>query len=168
MPKGSRGFTLIELLLYVAIFAMVSGMFTGILVIILRVQGQQSGLIEVSNQLNFAMNRVQSLIRESSPVVAPVVGTPPSSLTLSIAGSSTVITLSGTEIQVNGVPITTGKVKVDDLKFTLNTLTNPSAADLSLPNTYSVEIEMTISNNTTNPQNQVTRTLKGSASPIAK
>jgi hypothetical protein len=155
-------------LLYVAIFAMVSGMFTGILVIILRVQGQQGGLVEVSNQLNFAMGRIQSLIRESNPAVAPVAGTPPSSLTLSIAGSSTLINLSGTEIQVNGVPINTDKVKVEDLKFIVNKLTNPSAADLSLPDTYSVDIEMTISNVTTNPQNLVTRTLKGSASPIAK
>ncbi len=166
--KSQKGFTLIELLLYVAIFAMVSGMFTGILVIILRVQGQQSGLIEVSNQLNFAMTRIQSLIRESNPAVAPIPGTPPSSLILSIAGSSTTIKLSEMEIQVNDVPITTGKVKVDDLKFIVSTLTNPSAADLSLLDAYSVEIEMTISNNTTNPQNQVTRTLKGSASPISK
>ena len=164
---NQKGFTLIELLLYVAIFAMVSGMFTGILVIMLRVQGQQSGLVEVSNQLSFAMNRIQSMIRESSATTAPIVGDPPSSLTLSIAGSSKVISLSGNEILVDGVPITTGKVKVDSLKFTKYTLDNPST-DLSLPSVHSVEIEITISNSDTNPQNKVTRTLKGSASPISK
>ncbi len=164
-----RGFTLIELLLYVAIFAMVSGMFTGILVIILRVEGQQSGLVEVSEQMNFAMNRIQSLVRESNLSSEPIVGTPPSSLTLTTASGSQTISLVGNEIQVNGVPITTGKVKVDNLKFTKYTITNPSASEIpSLLPVRTIEIEMTVSNNTTNPQNQVTRTLKSSASPIAK
>ncbi len=162
-----KGFTLIELLLYVAIFAMVSGMFTGILVVMLRVQGQQSGLVEVSNQLSFAMNRIQGLIRESNPAVAPTVGDPPSSLTLSINGSSKVINLSGNEILVDGVPITTSKIKVDVLKFTKYTLTNPST-DLGLPPVHTIEIEITMYNSDPSPQNKVTRTLKGSASAIAK
>ena len=156
---------MIELLLYVAIFAMVSGMFTGILVIVLRVQGQQSGLVEVSEQMNFAMNRIQSIIRESDPAGDPVVGAPPSSLTI----GPRVIALSGTEIQVDGVAITTNKVKVDALKFTKYTVTNPSAGDIpSLLPIRTIEIEMTVSNSDTNPQNKVTRTLKSSASPIAK
>ncbi|TSC81884.1 MAG: Cell wall surface anchor family protein [Parcubacteria group bacterium Gr01-1014_19] len=165
--KKNGGFTLIELLLYVAIFAMVSGMFTGILVVMLRVQGQQSGLVEVSNQLAFAMNRIQGMIRESNPAVAPVVGDPPSSLTLSIAGSSKVISLSGNEIRVDGVPITTSKIKVDALKFTKYTLENPSI-DLGLAPVHTIEIEITISNSDPSPQNKITRTLKGSASAIAK
>ncbi len=141
-------------------------MFTGILVIILRVEGQQSGLVEVSNQLGFVSNRIQSLIRSSDPAVAPV-ASPSTSLAISIGGTSTVIALSGTEIQVNGAPITTGKVKADDLKFTVHTLTNPST-ELSLPPSYSVDVEMTLSNSDTNPQNHVSRTLKFSASPIGK
>ena len=165
--SDQKGFTLIELLLYVAIFAMVSGMFTGILVIMLRVQGQQSGLIEVSNQLAFAMNRIQGLIRESSATTAPTVGDPPSSLTRFISGSSKVITLLENEILVDDVPITTGKIKVDGLKFTKYTLTNPST-DLALPPVHTIEIEIAMSNSDTNPQNKVTRTLKGSASPISK
>ena len=165
--KKNAGFTLIELLLYVAIFAMVAGMFTGILVIILRVEGQQSGLVEVSNQLAFVSNRIQSLIRASDSTVAPVVGTPPTSLTVSASGIPTLIALSGTEIQVNGVPITTGKVKADDLKFIVHALTNPST-ELSLPPSYSVDVELTLSNSDTNPQNHVSRTLKFSASPISK
>lgn len=167
--KKTSGFTLIELLLYVAIFAMVAGMFTGILVVILRVEGQQSGLVEVSEQMNFAMNRIQSIIRESNLSSEPIVGAPPSSLTLVTAAGSQTISLVGTEIQVNGVPITTGKVKVDALKFTKYTLTNPSAGEIpSLTPIHTIEIEMTISNSDTNPQNKVTRTLKNSASPIAK
>lgn len=144
---------------------MVAGMFTGILVIILRVEGQQSGLVEVSNQLGFAINRIQSLIRESDPAANPIVGTPSSSL---IVGSHT-ISLSGTEIRVDGVPITTGKVNVDNLKFTKYTINNPSAGDIpSLAPVRTIEIEITISNADTNPQNHVSRTLKSSASPIGK
>ncbi len=162
--KTNSGFTLIELLLYVAIFAMVSGMFTGILVIMLRVQGQQSGLVEVSNQLGFAMNRIQSLIRESSPTSDPILDAP-SSLTL----GSHMITLSGSAILVDGIPITTGKVKVDGLKFTKYSVTNPSDDDIpSLTPIHAIEVEITMSNSDTNPQNKVTRTLKGSASPISK
>lgn len=160
--------------MYVAIFAMVAGMFTGILVIILRVEGQQSGLVEVSEQMNFAMNRIQSLIRESNLSSEPIVGVPPSFtptslLTLVTASGSQKIERVGTEILVNGTPITTGKVKVGNLKFTKYTVTNPSAEDIpSLVPIHTIEIEMTVSNSNTNPQNEVTRTLKSSASPIAK
>ncbi len=161
----NSGFTLIELLLYVAIFAMVAGMFTGILVIILRVEGQQSGLVEVSSQLSFAMNRIQSIIRESAPTTDPVIGIPPSSLTV----GAHIIALTGAEIDLDGAPITTGKVKVDNLKFTKYTITNPSAGEIpSLAPVRTIEIEITISNTDTNPQNHVSRTLKSSASPIGK
>lgn len=164
---NQRGFTLIELLLYVAIFSMVAGMFTGILVVILRVEGQQSGVIEVSSQLNFVTTRIQSLIRESNPAIAPIVSSDSTSLTVSTGGISNVIALSGNEIIVNDVPITTSKVKASALKFTLHTLTNPSV-ELGLPPSYSVDIEMTLENTDTNPQNKVIRTLKSSSSPIGK
>ncbi len=165
----NSGFTLIELLLYVAIFAMVAGMFTGILVIILRVEGQQGGLLEVSNQMNFAMNRIQSLIRSSSPAAAaPTVSPDTGALTISVSGASDTIALSANEIQVNGVPLTTDKVRVDALKFTVHALTNPSSAELGLPLSYSVDIEMTVENTDANPQNHVSRTLKSSASPIGR
>lgn len=164
---NQKGFTLIELLLYVAIFAMVAGMFTGILVVILRVEGQQSGLLEVSNQLNFVMNRIQSLIRSSNPAIAPLVSSDSNSLTVSAGGVSSVIALSGDEIQINGVPITTGKVKASALQFALHTLTNPST-ELGLPPSYSVDVDMTLENTDTNPQNHVSRTLKFSASPIGR
>lgn len=165
--NGRKGFTLIELLLYVAIFALVGGMFTGILVTILRIEGQQSGLLEVSGQLNFVMGRVQGLIREAKTSPSPSIGPSVSTLTLSTDSGSNVISLSSGAILVNGESITTGKVKVDDLKFTKYTISNPST-ELALPDIVTIEIEMTLSNVTDNPANKVTRTLKSSASPISK
>src|SRR3989344_4737698 len=63
-----NGFTLIEVLLYVAILAMIAGLFTGILTVAARFQVTQSASNEVSQQLNFAMQTIQRLVRESSNI----------------------------------------------------------------------------------------------------
>src|SRR3989344_3512679 len=62
----NKGFSLIELLLYVAIFAIVSGLFVGILLIATRVQLHETASGEISNQLNFVLQTIQKYVRESS------------------------------------------------------------------------------------------------------
>ncbi len=168
------GFTLIELLIYVAIFALVAGFFTGILIISLRVQGTQSGLVEVSTQLNFAIQTMQRHIREATGISEPGVGASGSTLTVSKPSGAVTITLGtcGAPSVASAVcvteagstnPVTTVKIAVTALSFTH--FSSPSGHP-SLPPTETVEINITANNNTTNPAQLVTRTLRSAASPL--
>ncbi len=164
--KLIKGFTLIELLIYIALFALVAGIFTGILVVVLRIQGQQIGLLEVSNQLNFVMQTIQRHVRESSTITSPVPGVSDSSLSLD--SGATVIALGNcggvsNAICVNNEPITTKKIMIPDLTFT-HYITPSNHPDF--PDTHAVQIKITAKYNTTNPAQQVTRTLQSSASPL--
>jgi len=64
-----KGFTLLEMLLYVAILSIVAVLFVGILSTGTRVQLQETAANEVSNQLNFAIQTIQRLVRDSSAIV---------------------------------------------------------------------------------------------------
>ena len=63
------GFSLVELLLYVAILAIVAGLFIGILITTTRIQVNESVNNEIANQLNFVMQTIQRLVRESSAII---------------------------------------------------------------------------------------------------
>jgi|SRR3989344_771335 len=65
---NKNGFSLIEVLLYVAILAIVSGLFAGILSVSTKVQLRESANNEVGTQLNFMLQTIQRLIRESSNI----------------------------------------------------------------------------------------------------
>ena len=180
MAKSERAFTLIELLLYVAIFAMVAGFFTSILLVTLRVQGTQSGVIEVSTQLNFAMQAIQRNIREATTIVAPASGA--SASTLQVSGGPTgavSVTLGtcGAPAISNAIcitdaggtnPITTGKITVTTLTFSHYTTpsTLPCPGTPCIPSTETIQISVTASNNTTSEEQRITRTIQGSASPF--
>ena len=62
------GFSLIESLIYVAILAVVAGLFFGILLTTTRFQASGTANVEVGNQLNFVLETIQRLIRESSNI----------------------------------------------------------------------------------------------------
>jgi prepilin-type N-terminal cleavage/methylation domain-containing protein len=169
------GFTLIEVLIYVAIFSIVSGFFVGILLITLRVQGTQGGLVELSGQLNFAMQTIQRHVREATSISAPP-GTGVPGATLTVNKPSGVVTIArgscGTPAVPNAIcvtesgstlPITTGKIGVTTLNFTH--FTNPSNHP-SLPPVETIQIEMTANNLFTNPEQAVSRTLRSAASPL--
>ncbi len=64
-----RGLTLIEVLLYAVILTVILGIFTGILTISTKVQVVNNSNAEVSSQLNFTMQTIQRLVRESSAII---------------------------------------------------------------------------------------------------
>ncbi|EKD23892.1 MAG: cell wall surface anchor family protein [uncultured bacterium] len=66
--KSTRGFSLLETLLYIAIFAIVGGSLFGILTNVVRVSTTQVSNDEVTSQLQFAMETVTRLVRESSAI----------------------------------------------------------------------------------------------------
>ena len=66
--KRTRGFSLLETLLYLAIFAIIGGSLFGILTNVVRISTQEISGDEVSGQLQFAMETVSRLVRESSAI----------------------------------------------------------------------------------------------------
>jgi type II secretory pathway pseudopilin PulG len=65
---SKRGFSLIELLLYVGILAITSGLLVSILLTTTRVQISETTSNEVNSQLNFTLQTIQRLVRESSNI----------------------------------------------------------------------------------------------------
>ena len=64
-----KGFTLMELLIYVGIFSIAAGLLTGVLFTVLKVQQKESSSTEVTQQLNFVMQTIQRLVKESSAII---------------------------------------------------------------------------------------------------
>ena len=63
-----KGFTLTEILLYVVILGIISGLFVAILATTTKVQLKEFAGSEVGNQLNFVLQTIQRLVRESSHI----------------------------------------------------------------------------------------------------
>ncbi|MBI4133060.1 type II secretion system protein [Candidatus Uhrbacteria bacterium] len=66
--NAPRGFTLIELLVYIAVLAIVAGLFTGIITTSTKVEVQQLASHEINSQFTFVMQTVQRLVREASNI----------------------------------------------------------------------------------------------------
>ena len=155
--KKIKGFSLVEILIYTAIIGIVGTLFSNILIIVTRVQNQQTSSIEVNQQMNFALSTIQRLIRESSAIEITA-GTPASTLKLRVkdfAKDPTNITLSSGKIvlqQGGGAAfnLTTDSVVVSQLSFLKIT---------TYPGRDTVQIDISISYNTQNPQQQFTKTL---------
>lgn len=65
----SRGFTLLEILIYIAIFAVVGTLLTGIVTTVTKVEVRGGASAEVATQLNFTLQTIQRLARDASAVV---------------------------------------------------------------------------------------------------
>ena len=66
--QSKRGFSLLETLLYLGIFAIIGGSLFGILTNVVRISTREVSGDEVSSQLQFAMETVSRLVRESSAI----------------------------------------------------------------------------------------------------
>src|SRR3989338_8305660 len=64
--KSQKGFTLVEVLIYAATLATTAGLLTAILGNTLRVNNREANSTELSQQLNFVLGTVQSLVNESA------------------------------------------------------------------------------------------------------
>ncbi len=167
--KKSQGFTLIELLTYVGIFAVVAGLLTGILAITLKVQNRESAAGEVTNQLNFVLQTVQRLVRESSLIEMD--NNPTSTLklrmkdqtkgitTIYLENNAVLIKEKNEVTQVESISnLTSDKVIVDQLTF--KKFSQPPGHD-----TVSVDMQMTY--NSQNQQSQFSKTLHSAIARVS-
>ncbi len=169
----NKGFTLVELMIYSAIFVIVIGIMTGVMLTSIRTQNRNRVDAEVSQQLDLVLATTQRLVRDASLIDVSYEGTSTStscstycSLRLRTEASSTdpIIISSNAggvylkEGSSDAVPLTTDKIIVDYLRFTKFEVAGGHAA---------VQIDASFSYNTSNPQVAVTKKLQSAISRVS-
>jgi type II secretory pathway pseudopilin PulG len=163
--KTIVGFTLIEVLVYAGIFAVAAGLMTGIMITTTQVGEQQKASAEVTGQLNFVLQTIQSTVRDSSNIEIDA-GVATSTLKLRMKDSSkdpTYISLSDNAVQFKEgssatSTITNDKVVVNSLSFKKFT---------QYPGHDVVSVDVTMTYNTSNPKSQVARTLSSAIARVS-
>ncbi len=170
MDNGSykvkaRGFTLIEILVYIAIFAVSATFLVGILTVVLKIQNKQGSATEINQQISFVNNTIQRLVQNAS-LIDNATGMPSATLNLRTSQTSldpTKIFFSNNVIYLqegksSAVALTSSNVKVDN--FLVTKYENPGGPAV-------VQIDLTLSYNSQNPQNQISRTLRTAITRIS-
>ncbi|MEK7657687.1 MAG: peptidase G2 autoproteolytic cleavage domain-containing protein [Patescibacteria group bacterium] len=170
-----NAFSLIELLIYVAIFSIVAGLMTGILTMVLKVNQKESASAEATSQLNFVMQTIGRLVRESSNIEMAT-STATSTLKLRMKDSaglsanrdpiviwldepSKLIKMSeGTGTYQRISDLTDNKIIADKLLFT-------KFSQYPGHDTVSIDIQLTY--NSTNPNSRITRALQSAIARVS-
>ncbi len=169
--KNNKGFSLVELLIYISIVTVVSGFLTVILMTTTRVHNQESADAEVTGQIDFVMQTVNRLVRESSNVENAT----SASLKLRMKDSAkdpTCVSLAGGVIKLSegnttGNPqdcspstsdLTNSRVIVDQLSFKKFS---------QYPGHDTVSVDLQMSYNTQNPQIKVSRSLQSAIGRVS-
>lgn len=157
--QRQKGFTLVEVLVYAGLTSILIGLFAGILITITRIQGQQSASTNISGEMNFLLSSIKRRINDATSVVV----TSSSSIDLitnSFPATTTKIFLLNTAIlldeNANPSPLSSDRITIDDLQF----------VTLSTASSIAIQVIITASNSTGNPQNALTRTVQTTAIPF--
>ncbi|MDD5099240.1 MAG: type II secretion system protein [Candidatus Colwellbacteria bacterium] len=171
--SARAGFTLVELLIYAAIFAVASGLLTGILVMISNVQTRENAAFEVTRQLQFITQRIQYAIRDASIVDSVYEGSNPANpcstyCTVKLRVSDPDLDPTIISSDVNGVYITEGSnprvtitspnVKITSLVF--NKVGNPGGLS-------TVTMDVAIRFNNADPVLQIAKTLSSAIAHVS-
>ncbi len=163
--RSKKGFTLMEVLIAVGIFAITGGMMASILLISAQSNQHNTASSEVTSQLNFVMQTVGRLVRESSNIE---IDSNSSTSTLKLRMSDptkdpTILTVSNQAITLqegtsSASLITNDKVVVDSLSFTRQS---------QYPGHDTVSVDLGMSFNTANPKTKVSRTLNSAIARVS-
>jgi hypothetical protein len=159
--RSRSGFSFIELLLYITLFITASVLIVGVLESIVRIQGHENAVSTVTSETNFVMQAIQRVVRETS-----LIQEASSSLLLrakNLTKDPTRIYLSSNTIYLqegNAAPValTTAQVNASGLTFTK--FSNPPSKD-------TVQIDLTIAYNTSNPRSVFSKTLRSAISKVS-
>ena len=164
MKKNFQGYSLMELLIYVALFAIVVGVLSGILAIFIRIQSQQIASTSVSQELAFVQNTIQRLVRDSVNIQNSA-GAASNTLTLRMASSTLDPTIISSD--ANGIyltqgtgttqTLTTNQVKVS--QFQVIKYENPGGHAI-------VQVDLSLTYNSSQPSQQVTQKLQTAISRV--
>jgi Tfp pilus assembly protein PilE len=164
--QSRKGYTLVELLVFLAISTVAIIAFVGILVVVVRLQVQQSSAGSVQEESAALLQQLQYYVQNSSLVNIPI-DTPTSTLSLRMSSS----TLDPTTVTVNGsgmmflqqgsataTPLTSSRVVVSNLSFVRHT--NPASKD-------TVSISFTMAYNTQNIQQLFSRSFQTAVTQVS-
>lgn len=160
--RHQHGFTLIELLLYVTIVGslLISLSYYFATVADARVKNQS--ISEVDDQGAAAMDYITRSIRGASTISVPVAGASGSSATMTVAGVTTIFSVSGTTLQVKEgattYNLTNSKVQVQAGSLSFKNLTRSGTAGV-----MQVSFILSRVNNTGHTEYTFQRTFTGSA-----
>lgn len=156
---------MIEIMIYSTLIAIVGSVFGGILLSVTKVQNRQTASTEVNQQVNFILQNVQRLIRESSAIDIPA-ASPISTLTLRMKESAqdpTLIYLSNNAAYLKSgasapIALSSASVKIDNLSFTKIS---------TFPGHDSVQVDLAASYNTENPEQQFSRSFSSAVTRVS-
>ncbi|MCR4275524.1 MAG: hypothetical protein NUV83_02105 [Candidatus Wolfebacteria bacterium] len=169
----TKAFSILEVVIYITIFTAVIGLVIGIFISTVKIGNRETASAEVTSQLNFVLQYVERLAKQSSNFDI-VSGTTTSTLKLRMpapSSSPTCVFLSGGVIKiagpdasnrncdfVNATNLTNGKVTVDRLNFTKITF---------YPGHDNVLIDVQLTYNSSDPQSRVVRSLQSAISRVS-
>ncbi len=150
-----KAFTLVEVLIYSALLVVVSTLLVSILGIVARIGNTTSSASEVAAQANFILQNIGRMVAASSAVDVDLAGqTILKIYNKDYAMVPTTVTLVGGNIVVTdasgSAPLNTSKVVVNTLTF--KRMINSGGFD-------TIGVDLTLSFNTNNPQQMLTRSL---------
>ncbi|PIU98269.1 hypothetical protein COS61_02300, partial [Candidatus Wolfebacteria bacterium CG03_land_8_20_14_0_80_40_12] len=170
--KSAKAFTLVEVLIYTSITAIVAGLLTGLLLTVSQIYQKESASTEVGGQMNFIIQRIGQLIRESSNIEIDA-GFLTSTLKLRMKDLSkdpTCISLVDGAIKLAEGPggsnncastvsdLTNSRVVVDNLTFKKFT---------AYPGHDTVSIDIQMTYNSENPKSRVQRSLSSGIARVS-
>ena len=158
------GFTLVELVIYIALTAVVAGLFAGILVTTTRLQNKQGSSASLVQEMSFLSSTLQRYIHSASDfsvsengeltVIINPLTVPPTTKKISLADPG-VVALSETD-PTNGTVqsiLSSNDIHIDELIFT----------ERSQGASKSITMRITASASTTNPQKAASHTIESTA-----
>lgn len=163
--KNQKGFSLLEILIYTGLIALTGMLLSGILISVTRISNQQNASTEVNQQLNFVMQNIQRLVRNSSSIDIPA-GTATTSLKLRMKAASedpTLIFISGGAVYLSqgtggtASPLTNNQVVADNMRFIKIS---------AYPGHDSVQIDLSLSYNTQNPQDAFSKSISSAVARV--
>lgn len=168
---NKKGFTLIEVLIYVVIFSVIAGLATSALFLMTRIDQKQSASSEVTDQLNFVMQKIQYLVKESSNIETAA----PNLLKLRMENSSqdpTCLTLVGGVIKLAQGP---NLASPQNCTSTTSDLTNSHVVvdTFSLqkfsqyPGHDTISINLQLTYNSADPQSRIQRNLQSAIARVS-